>query len=98
VLIPTSVAGTAANRRIGTVDVRAGLVVGAAATAASIPGAALALAVSPKLSGVIFALLLVAVAAHLTARAIRLSQAARQEVGCSSPPSTLDPRAAVPYV
>ena len=77
VMIPTSVVGTAANRRTGAVDVRAGLVVGVAATVAAIPGARLALAISPKLSGVVFALLLVAVAAQLTVRAVRLSQASR---------------------
>jgi hypothetical protein len=37
VMIPTSAIGTGANWRAGTVDVRAGLIVGAAATAASIP-------------------------------------------------------------
>ncbi|HEV7185100.1 MAG TPA: sulfite exporter TauE/SafE family protein, partial [Leifsonia sp.] len=48
VMIPTSVVGTVANWRAGTVNVRAGLVVGVAATVASVPGAALALALPAR--------------------------------------------------
>jgi uncharacterized membrane protein YfcA len=77
VMIPTSAIGTGANWRAGTVDVRAGLIVGAAATAASIPGAALALALPARLSGILFGLLLLAVAAQLTARAIKASKIPR---------------------
>ncbi len=73
VMIPTSAIGTAANWRAGTVDVGAGLIVGVAATAASIPGAALALALPARLSGILFGLLLLVVAAQLTFRAIRTS-------------------------
>ena len=71
VMIPTGVAGTFSNARAGVVDVRAGLVVGLAATAASVPGVALALIMPPRLSGVLFALLLLAAAAQLTVAAIR---------------------------
>ncbi|MHA7263700.1 sulfite exporter TauE/SafE family protein [Arthrobacter sp. TMN-37] len=74
VMIPTSAIGTAANWRAGTVDVGAGLIVGVAATAASIPGAALALALPARLSGILFGLLLLVVAAQLTLRAIKTSR------------------------
>jgi len=71
VMIPTGVAGTVSNARAGVVDVRAGLVVGVAATVASVPGVALALIMPPRLSGILFAALLLAAAAQLTVRAIR---------------------------
>jgi uncharacterized membrane protein YfcA len=71
VMIPTSVVGTVSNWRAGTVDVRAGLVLRAAATIASIPGAALALILPARLSTVLFGVLLVAVAVHLTFKAIK---------------------------
>lgn len=77
VMIPTSAIGTGANWRAGTVDVRAGLIVGVAATASSIPGAALALALPARLSGILFGLLLLVVAAQLTVRAIRTSHTPR---------------------
>jgi uncharacterized membrane protein YfcA len=71
VMIPTGIAGTISNARARTVDVRAGLVVGGAATLASVPGVALALVMPPRLSGVLFAVLLLAAAAQLTAAALR---------------------------
>lgn len=71
VSIPASVAGTVTSRRGGLVDVRAGLVVGAAAAAASVPAVYAALAISPALSGILFAALLLAVAAQLTVKALR---------------------------
>jgi hypothetical protein len=71
VMIPTSVVGTLSNWRAGTVDVRAGLVVGIAAAVASIPGSALAIALPPRLSGSLFGVLLVGVAAQLTVKALR---------------------------
>ncbi len=77
VMIPTSAIGTGANWRAGTVDVRAGLIVGVAATTASIPGAALALALPARLSGILFGLLLLVVAAQLTVRALRTSRSSR---------------------
>lgn len=84
VMIPTSSIGTAANWRAGTVDVRAGLLVGLAATAASIPGAALALALPARLSGILFALLLVAVAAQLAYRAIKSQGASAKSIPARS--------------
>ncbi|MDQ2813019.1 MAG: sulfite exporter TauE/SafE family protein [Actinomycetota bacterium] len=71
VSIPASVAGTVTSRRAGLVDVRAGLVVGAAAAAASVPAVYVALAIPPALSGILFAALLLAVAAQLTVKALR---------------------------
>lgn len=80
VMIPTSVVGTASNWRAGAVDVRAGLVLGVAATLASMPGAALALALPPQLSSALFGVLLIAVAAQLTYRAIRAHRRSNQSV------------------
>jgi len=71
VSIPASVAGTVTSRRAGLVDVRAGLAVGAAAAAASVPAVYAALAIPPALSGILFAALLLAVAAQLTVKALR---------------------------
>ena len=59
------------SRRGGLVDVRSGLVVGTAAAAASVPAVYAALAISPALSGILFAALLLAVAAQLTVKALR---------------------------
>lgn len=80
VMIPTSVVGTVSNWRAGTVDVRSGLALGVAATLASIPGAALALALPPKLSSVLFGVLLIAVAAQLTWRAIKAHRSAGRQL------------------
>lgn len=71
VTIPTSIVGTISNWRAGSVEVRAGLALGVAAAAASIPGAALALIIPPRLSSVLFGALLVAVAGQLTYRAVK---------------------------
>ena len=71
VMIPTGVTGTVSNARAGLVDVRAGLVVGVAATLASVPGVWLALLMSARLSGILFAALLLAAAAQLTVAAVR---------------------------
>jgi len=72
VMVPTSIMGTITNLRGRMVDVRAGFVVGLAATAASFVGVALAFLVPPSVSGALFATLLVVSAAQLTIRAIRL--------------------------
>lgn len=71
VMLPTSVVGTISHSRARAVDVRAGLVVGATATLASVPGALLALALPPRLSAILFAALLLVVAVQLIVRAIR---------------------------
>ena len=77
VMIPTSIVGTISNWRAGAVQVRAGLIVGVAATVASIPGAYLALALSPRLSSILFGILLLAVAAQLTYAAVRSQRASK---------------------
>ncbi len=71
VMIPTSVVGTISHSRARAVDVRAGFVLGIAATAASVPGAILALSIPPRLSAVLFAALLLVVAAQLIVAAVR---------------------------
>jgi uncharacterized membrane protein YfcA len=71
VMIPTSLAGSITNARAGLVDVRSGLTVGIAAAAASVPGVFIALVLPPRLSTVLFAVLLLAVAVQLSVRAIR---------------------------
>lgn len=74
VMIPTSAVGTFTNWRNRTVDVRVGLVLGISAAVASVPGAALALALPPRVSSVLFGILLIAVAAQLTYRALKLQK------------------------
>lgn len=76
VSIPTGVVGTVGNRRHQLVDVRAGLVVGAAAAVASVPAVLVALAIPPRTSAVLFAALLLAVATQLTVKALRARSAA----------------------
>lgn len=71
VLVPTSIVGTIANLRARLVDLKAGLVVGVAATVAAIPGVALAVLIPPRLSAILFAVLLLIAAAQLTVRALR---------------------------
>lgn len=73
VMVPTSIVGTLSHARAKAVDVRAGLIVGVAATVASVPGALLALALPPRLSAILFAALLIVVAAQLTTTTIRAS-------------------------
>lgn len=64
-MIPTSITGTIANVRRGNSDLRAAAVIGALSVPASIGGAALAWALPPLLSSVLFALLLLYSAAQL---------------------------------
>jgi len=71
VLVPTSIVGTIANLRAKLVDLRAGLVVGVTATVAAVPGVALALLIPPRLSSILFAVLLILAAAQLTVKALR---------------------------
>ncbi|POH68549.1 MULTISPECIES: sulfite exporter TauE/SafE family protein [Cryobacterium] len=71
VLVPTSLVGTIANLRAGLVDLPAGLVVGAAATVAAVPGVALAVLIPPRLSSILFAVLLILAAGQLTVKALR---------------------------
>ncbi|WP_448006065.1 sulfite exporter TauE/SafE family protein [Agromyces bauzanensis] len=77
VMIPTAVSGTVANARAGIVDLRAALVVGAAATVASFGGVAIAFVLSPEWSVRLFAALIVIAAVQLTIRAIALRKRER---------------------
>jgi len=70
VSIPASVAGTVTSRRSGLVDVRAGLIVGTAAAAASVPAVYAALVIPAALSEILFAALLLAVAVQLVIKAL----------------------------
>jgi uncharacterized membrane protein YfcA len=65
VSVPTSAAGTTPYRRAGLVVVRAGLIIGAAAAAASIPAVQLSLLLPARLSAQLFAGLLVLVAVQI---------------------------------
>lgn len=74
VSIPTGVVGTTSNRRHGLLyssDVRNGLIVGTAAALASVPAVYVAVAIPATVSGIMFAILLLAVAAQLTIKAAR---------------------------
>ena len=71
VMAPTSLAGTITHARNGYVNWRAGAIVGVSATIAAIGGALLAFAIPPRLSSVLFAILLLAMAVQLAVRAIR---------------------------
>jgi uncharacterized protein len=71
VMLPTAAVGTLTNVRGGLVDLRAGAVVGVAATAASFAGVALAFAIPPQLSGVLFAALLLVSVAQIVVRTLR---------------------------
>lgn len=70
-MIPTATSGTVANLRNRVVDIRAGIVVGVAAVAASFGGVALAFLIPPQIGGIVFAALLVLSAAQLAWRAIK---------------------------
>lgn len=71
VSVPTTAVGTMSNRHAGLVDLRAGLVVGIAAAAASVPAAVLSLHLPARLSGQLFAGVLVLVAIQMILRARR---------------------------
>lgn len=65
VIIPTALAGTVRNVRAGLTDVRAALIVGLAGVASAFLGSRLAIDLPPRVSGALFAALLVVVAARL---------------------------------
>jgi uncharacterized membrane protein YfcA len=71
-MVPTAVSGTIGNARGRVVDVRAGVIVGVAATLASFGGVALAFVMPPVVSSALFAALLFAAAIQLAVRAWRL--------------------------
>lgn len=80
VSIPTSLVATRSNHRHGllqTADIRAGLIVGAAAALASVPAVDLAVAIPARASGILFAGLLLAVATQLAVKAVRTPRPGR---------------------
>jgi uncharacterized membrane protein YfcA len=77
VIIPTGVAGTSRNLHAGLVDLVTVLAVGLPALLASVAGAAFAFVLPAALSSVLFALLLLGVAAQLTVRELRSRRRAR---------------------
>lgn len=77
VVIPTAITGTITNYRNGILDVRAGLIVGAAAAVASVGGALIALALPARLATILFAILLGLIVIQLVVRAIRLQRKPR---------------------
>jgi uncharacterized membrane protein YfcA len=75
VSIPTSLAGTISNRHgSDSVDVRAGLILGATAAATSVPAVYVAVALPPAVSAVTFAVLLIAIAIQLSIKAVHASR------------------------
>lgn len=70
-MIPTSITGTVQNSRHKLVDLRDAAIAGLAATAASFGGAAVAFLLDPRVSAILFALLLFFIAVQLTVRTIR---------------------------
>jgi uncharacterized membrane protein YfcA len=70
-MIPTSITGTVQNARHRLVDLRDAAIAGAAATAASFGGVAVAFLLDPRLSAVLFGILVFLIAAQLTFRTIR---------------------------
>lgn len=81
VMLPTAASGTIANVRAKAVDLRAGLVVGAAASAASFAGVALAFRLPDRVATVLFGALVLVTAVQLATRALRADRVAR-----SAPP------------
>jgi uncharacterized protein len=81
VMIPTAISGTITNARGGVVDLRAGLIAGAAATVASFPGVAIAHVLSPEWSTWLFAALIVIATVQLAVRAVRMQRRERNERG-----------------
>jgi uncharacterized protein len=75
-MIPTALVGSIVNVRAGLVTVSQGAFVGIAAACASFGGVALAFLIPAQLSGVLFGVLLLAVVAQLTVRAIRARRSA----------------------
>lgn len=74
-MIPTALTGTVANYRRGNVDLRAAAVVGTLAVVASVLGAAVSTVLPPALGSLLFAILLIYSAAHLTWNALRKGRA-----------------------
>ncbi|MBN9606211.1 MAG: sulfite exporter TauE/SafE family protein [Actinomycetales bacterium] len=76
-MVPTALSGSFFNVRNGLVHPLDGIITGLAATAASFGGVAIAFLLPPRLSAVLFAILVLVAAAQLTVRAVRAQRAAR---------------------
>ncbi|WP_291378196.1 sulfite exporter TauE/SafE family protein [Demequina sp.] len=71
-MIPAAITGSAANMRARLVRVGDGLVVGFAASAASLLGVVVAYHINPRVSGLLFSVLLTVTMVQLAYRAIKL--------------------------
>lgn len=71
IMIPTALVGTASNLRTSSVDLRPGAVVGTAAAVAAVGGAAVAFLMTPRVSSVLFAALLLVAVVQPALKAIR---------------------------
>jgi uncharacterized protein len=70
-IVPASVTGTIANVRAHLVTLRDGLLVGIPAALASIAGSALAFLLPPRVSTILFAILILGAVAQIISRAVR---------------------------
>ncbi|PPI56506.1 sulfite exporter TauE/SafE family protein [Rathayibacter toxicus] len=70
-MIPTAVSGSIANARRGVLDIRAGLLVGLSATIFSVVGVALSFLVPARVSGILFAIVLLLAVVQLVRRGRR---------------------------
>jgi uncharacterized membrane protein YfcA len=70
-LLPSALVGSAANMRAHLLSVRAALLVGIPAAVASFGGSALAFLIPPRLSTILFAILILAATAQMVVRAVR---------------------------
>jgi uncharacterized protein len=84
VIVATSAVGTASNVRAHLVDLRAGLVVGGAATITALGGVAAAFLLPARVAAIAFAVLLVVSAVQLAFRALRGQGGRRPRRGGSS--------------
>ncbi len=83
-MIPTALTGTIANARNRMVRLTDGLIIGLAAAGASLIGSEVAFILPARLSSILFGCFVVAIAAQLTYRAIKLHRQARRERGDST--------------
>jgi uncharacterized membrane protein YfcA len=74
-MIPMSTAGTISNARAGMVRLSDALIVGASAVVASLGGVAIAFLLPPRVSAILFGILMLIVAVELTHRALRARRA-----------------------
>lgn len=82
-MIPTAATGTVANARAGMLRLTDGLLVGCSAVLAGLAGVALAFVLPPRLSAVLFGVLMLVVAGELTHRALRARRGGPSDPGSS---------------